>query len=194
MNPIIRDITECEKCSLCLNQRPLLDNLFKGRIFWVGLSAVKVSDVDEEVPLSANTNSGRLVNEIENQFVNTQFYKTNLVKCLPLTNGKIRYPNRIEMRSCYSNLNSELQVLKPQLVFLLGKQVATFVSKILGWSGIVEFDKDFHYSSFRIDGITFVPIHHPSYILVFKRKKLRSYITQVKNTIERNADVVLSIN
>ena len=35
---------------------------------------------------------------------------------------------------------------------------------------------NFKYSSFNISGIHFIPIHHPSYILVYKRKQMNSYI------------------
>ena len=184
MKSSIYDIVECTSCNLCHNQKPLLDTHFNGTVFWVGLSAVRVSNIDEETPLSTNTNSGSLIHEIEKPFMNVEFYKTNLVKCLPLKKEKIRYPTSNEMKSCYNNLSLEIQTLKPQLVFLLGKQVASFFVKNNNRRTVVEFDDDFYYQSFNINETVFVPIHHPSYILVFKRKRISDYIEKIKMIIE----------
>ena len=51
---------------------------------WVGLSAVRVDDIEKETPLSNLTNTGKLLSEIESRNKKSEFYKTNLVKCLPL--------------------------------------------------------------------------------------------------------------
>ena len=192
MNPTIYDIAECTNCDLCHNQRPLLDFYFKGTVFWVGLSAVRVSNANEDTPLSVNTNSGNLINEIEKPFIDIEFYKTNLVKCLPLRKGKIRYPTKNEMKSCYSKLSLEIQTLKPRLVFLLGKQVASFIAKNGNCHEVFKFDDNFHYQSFNIGETVFVPIHHPSYILIFKRKRVNNYIEQIKRIIKETSTVYTS--
>ena len=45
---------------------------------------------------------------------NPTTYKTNLVKCLPLTEEqKLRYPNKKEIDSCYEHLAEEIQELSP---------------------------------------------------------------------------------
>ena len=38
----------------------------------------------------------------------------------------------------------------------------------------------FHYAPITVNNIDFIPIHHPSYILVYKRKLLDEYIKQVQ--------------
>ena len=59
-------------------------------------------------------------------------YKTNLVKCLPLTEEqKLRYPNRKEIDSCFEHLVGEIQVMSPKIVFLLGEKVYSSVGKHL---------------------------------------------------------------
>ena len=189
MKPTIHNIAECTNCNLCHNQRPLLDFYFKGTVFWVGLSAVKVSNTYEEIPLSLNTNSGRLINDIEKSFIDVEFYKTNLVKCLPLRKGKIRYPTKNEMKSCHSNLSLEIQTLKPRLVFLLGKQVASFIAKSNNCHEVFKFDDNFDYQSFKIGETVFVPIHHPSHVLIFKRKRVSNYIKQIERIIKETSAV-----
>lgn len=112
------------------------------------------------------------------------FYKTNLVKCLPLKNNKIRYPLKHEMEKCFPNLIDELNFIKPSIVFLLGKQVAQFViSKFSNCD--ISLDNHFNYLSYRVDSTIYVPIHHPSYILVYKRKLISNYIQGIRILLEK---------
>lgn len=173
-------IKNCKNCNLCNNQRPLLDHNRKADVFWIGLSAVKVSNCEEEKPLSERTNTGKLISTIEKECDNISYYKTNLVKCLPLEKDKIRYPNKNEMRSCYENLKKEIQSKKPKIVFLLGKLVADFVlNKEKSLKPTL--DENFEYMHYDIDGVKYVPVHHPSYMLVYKRKKVDNYVKNIKN-------------
>ena len=57
---MIEQISECQKCGLCFNQKPLLDCERKCQVFWVGLSA-KRKTYDAEIPLSATTNTGKII-------------------------------------------------------------------------------------------------------------------------------------
>ncbi len=171
----------CKTCGLYLNQLPVLDYLKHSHIFWVGLSAVQFEKGIEHLPLSPTTRTGALISSIEEPLnEEISFYKTNLVKCVPLKDdGKIRYPIEHEMEKCFPNFQFELDALNPSVVFLLGKQVATFVMKK---KGIKEFElpDDFNYKSYEINNVSFVPIHHPSYILVYKRKLLKTYIKNIQ--------------
>lgn len=167
---MIEQIHECQKCGLCFNQKPLLDEEKKCQIFWVGLSAKKITD-NIEVPLSPETNTGMLIQKVENLCSNVIAYKTNLVKCLPLTGEqKLRYPNKKEIDSCFENLLKEIHTMSPKIVFLLGEKVYSSVGKHLN----IDFEKwkDFEYHYKKYKKIYYVPIHHPSYIYVYKRKKL----------------------
>jgi DNA polymerase len=94
---------------------------------------------------------------------------------VPLREGKIRYPLRHEMEKCYPKFENELKVLNPSIVFLLGKQVASFIIK-KHLNQNVTLDSNFNYQFHLINNIKFVPIHHPSYILVYKRKFINQYI------------------
>lgn len=180
---MVEQIRKCQKCDLCFNQKPLLDVEKKCQIFWVGLSAKKVLS-DIELPLSTETNTGMIIHKIEEACEEVVAYKTNLVKCLPLTEQKkLRYPNRNEIDCCFEHLQNEIHTMSPQIVFLLGEKVYSTVAKKMK----IEFEKwngfEYHYK--QIEGIYYVPIHHPSYIHVYKRKKLQEYIDGVEKIINR---------
>ena len=140
---MIKQIHDCQKCGLCINQKPLLDTEKRCQVFWVGLSAKKAI-TDTEIPLSPETNTGMLIQKIENLCCNVVTYKTNLVKCLPLTEQqKLRYPNKKEIDSCFGNLLKEIHTMSPKIVFLLGEKVYSSVGKHLN----IDFEKwnDFEY-------------------------------------------------
>lgn len=180
---MLEEIRKCEKCKLCCNQRPLLDMEKKCQIFWVGLSAKKVKS-EIETPLSPETNTGMIIQKIEETCKETITYKTNLVKCLPLTEQqKLRYPNRKEIDCCFEHLLNEINTMSPKIVFLLGEKVYSSVEKHLK----VKFEKwdgyNFYYK--ELDGTYYVPIYHPSYIYVYKRKKIDEYILGVEKVINK---------
>ena len=182
MNSICDTIRNCQMCDLCRNQIPLVqNNTNEADVFWVGLSAVKVKD-KLETPLSSTTNSGKLIHSIEFPFsANVSFYKTNIVKCLPLKDDKIRYPSLSEMKKCYSHLETEIKIFKPKIIFLLGKQVADFV--LNKYDMQASLSEDFNYYTHSFEQHKFIPIHHPSFILVYKRKKLSNYLQGIENII-----------
>ncbi|MDX2046612.1 MAG: uracil-DNA glycosylase family protein [Chitinophagaceae bacterium] len=176
----------CKACGLYLNQLPVFDVANKSHIFWVGLSAVQFDESIERLPLSPNTKSGALINEIEKPLrENISFYKTNIVKCLPLKDGKIRYPLEHEMEKCFPNFEHEINELSPSIVFLLGKQVATFVLKKMGIDDFILSD-DFKYDVFEFGETLFIPVHHPSFILVYKRKFLNKYTSALQLICEKS--------
>src|SRR5829696_3346980 len=94
----------CKACGLYLNQEPIYDAPRRSNIFWVGLSAVLFGKEQEKLPLSSSTSSGSLIHQIESSYrKEIIFYKTNLVKCVPLKKDKIRYPVEHEMNKCFPN-------------------------------------------------------------------------------------------
>lgn len=181
MDETLKKIQACKNCELCKHQKPLVQCSYKADCFWVGLSAVKTSD-DKDIPLSPTTNTGKLIQQIEFFANGSTFHKTNVVKCVPLNNDKIRYPSKQEMKKCFSHLEDEINVLKPKVVFLLGKQAASFVLNEYGINEC-EFDDDFSYKTYTVKGCKFVPVHHPSYILVYKRKQIDKYIQAIESHI-----------
>lgn len=182
-NFFIKTINNCNNCNLCLNQYPLLDKKKFSDVMWVGLSAKKVKNLFIEIPLDKNTNTGKIIENIENLFENINFYKTNLVKCLPLDkNNKLRYPNISEMLSCYENLLLEIDFFRPKIIFLLGKTVSNFVLKQQNNND--DNFKKISDNSWIYMNTTYVEIYHPSYINVYKKKDIEIYITNIQNIIQ----------
>lgn len=169
------NIEKCTNCPLYKNQKPLLDTFKKSYVMWVGLSAKKVNNVLLSKPLDENTNSGSIIKKIENSLSNYTFYKTNLVKCLPLNEkGKLRYPTKDEMDACIENLLNEIDYIKPKIIFLLGHKVHDYITKYLKVNNI-------NYS-----GIKIYYIEHPSYIYVYKRKNIDDYINKIVKIVRSN--------
>ncbi len=180
---LFRSIKKCRTCDLCRNQPPLIQFKRKADVFWIGLSAVK-ADVSKDVPLSANTRTGKLVDNIEALLSDISFYRTNIVKCLPLKDAKIRYPSIEEMEKCFKHLTKEINYMSPKIILLLGRQVASFILKSKGIKDF-ELDDEFNYKPFFIDGIYYLPVHHPSYVLIYKRKFLQNYTAKIKHFVKR---------
>lgn len=180
---MFESIKECSKCGLCKYQSPLIDDFKFCQVFWVGLSAKKVI-CENEKPLSPTTISGKLICKIEERCKEVLTYKTNLVKCVPLNEEeKLRYPNKNEIDICFPNLKEEINSLKPRIVFLLGDKV----TKAVGRHFKLTFEKwdEFNYKYTIHDEIYYIPIHHPSYIFVYKRKQIETYVEEVENLITK---------
>jgi uracil-DNA glycosylase len=166
-----------------MNQRPLLDHVAQADVMWVGLSAKRVVDPAISVPLDTDTNSGRLIAEIEGLFPHVRFYKTNLVKCLPLSEeGKLRYPTVVECSACVPNLDLELDLVNPKVVFLLGAKVAKCILSRLDTDTA---KASTNYSVIEYQGRFFVPIPHPSFIMAYRRKSKVDYVERVRGLIAR---------
>lgn len=176
-------IKSCKKCGLCIHQSPLIDTAQDGSVFWVGLSAKKTTCANER-PLSPLTNSGEILCKVEEKCTNIPMYRTNIVKCVPLDEkGKLRYPSIEEINQCLPHFDEEIASLSPKVVFLLGNQVVDAISKhysisLKKWRG-------FSYSFTKYNNMYFVPIHHPSYIYVYKRKQVDDYIEGIECVIRQ---------
>ena len=90
-----------------------------------------------------------------------------------------------EMELCYRHLTTEINYFAPKIILLLGKQVASFVLKNKGVSK-VDLDGKFNYRLIFIEGIYYLPVHHPSYVLIYKRKHVQNYIAKIKQVLSRH--------
>ena len=163
-------ITKCNRCSISCNQKPLVDNMRKSDIIFLGISA-KMKETEDEIPLSENTNSGKLIKMIEERLLeensNISCYRSNMVKCVPLDKeGKIRYPDSLEIENCINNLVYELSIVRPKIVVLLGRLVEKHLKK-----KIIEL------------GYNTITIHHPSYIHVYRKNEIEKYVEESSKNI-----------
>ena len=163
-------IIKCNKCSISCNQKPLVENMRKADIMFLGISA-KIKEKEDEMPLSENTNSGKLIKMIEERLLeknnNLLCYKSNMVKCVPLNEkGKIRYPDSFEIENCIENLEYELNIVNPKVVVFLGRLVEKYLKK-----KIIEL------------GYNVITIYHPSYIHVYRKKEIEKYVEESSKNI-----------
>ena len=83
-------------------------------------------------------------------------YITNIVKCRPPEN---RRPTKIEVETCLSWLDNQIRFLKPSIVILAGS------TAVEGYLGIKDPITKIRGSWIVKDGIKFMPIFHPAYLL-----------------------------
>lgn len=144
---------------------------------FVGLSSKPGTAV-----LCPTTNSGKLISEIEERISESfSVYKTNLVKCAPLDeHGKLRYPTLAEMKACLPRLITEIEHFQPRVIVPLGGQVTKFMmNTLMSDQRFDGFSDDFRYRTFSFNSGMLLPVHHPSYIWVYKRKRISQYIGAV---------------
>ena len=87
----------------------------------------------------------------------------------------------MEIKYCIGNLFSEISSKNPKIVFLLGEKVYSSIEKYLG----LQFDKleGYNFTYYEYKGIYFIPIQHPSYIWIYKRKEINNYINNILSVI-----------
>ena len=160
-------ITKCNKCDISCNQKPLVENMKKSDIMFLGISA-KMKEKEDEMPLSENTNSGKLIKMIEERLLEeNNNHRSNMVKCVPLNEeGKIRYPDNLEIENCIENLEYELNIVNPKVVVFLGRLVEKYLKK-----KIIEL------------GYNVITIYHPSYIYVYRKKEIEKYVEESSKNI-----------
>ena len=96
--------------------------------------------------------------------------------------------NRWRFQCCFKNLLAEIAEVKPKVVILLGEKVCSAVEKKLNiklkrWRG-------FEYFAIEYNGIWYLPVQHPSYIYVYKRKEAEKYVEKVAEAIGKAVDEV----
>lgn len=160
---------------MCKNQPPLIQR-HRGRaeVFFTGLSAVATEQASHDEPFSEHTRSGGLLRQVAGDLAVTTVYYTNLVKCLPLHEGRIRYPRRSELELCFKNYQRELGTFLPRKVVLFGKQVSEFIAAKLQLN-FGSSRRDFDFPVAHRDGVQYLAAYHPSYVLVYKRRHLALY-------------------
>ncbi|CAM2011707.1 uracil-DNA glycosylase family protein [Acanthopleuribacter pedis] len=183
MNAALDSLRHCTACNLYRNQQPLIAKSGQPRLMWIGISAQKADAGKRHEPLAPDTKTGSVLAEIEARCGLGTFYKTNLVKCLPLDNdGKIRYPSQKERHACYPNLQFEWETLRPEVLILLGRQPADYLAKQMRVE-LPPLSKSFDYQLVQMGTMSVLPIHHPSYILIYKRKLLEHYQQKIADCI-----------
>jgi uracil-DNA glycosylase len=175
-----RRISACSGCPFKSEPARSLGTPFSADVMWVGVSAKPRS-----TSLDPRTPTGRVVSRIEERLSQVRFYRTNLVKC-PTTDpsGRMRVPVAEEIQRCLALLRSEIDRVRPCVVVGLG----TVVSRALfEWAGgdweFNGFGNRIRYRVYSSPQISLLPVHHPSYMLVYRRRKIEHYIDCIARAI-----------
>lgn len=153
----LRMAVECDGCSLHLKRTKVVFGAgdVNSKLLFIGEAPGADEDV-QGIPFVGR--AGQLLTKILEQvdISRDDIYITNIVKCRPQDN---RVPTPEEMQSCYHFLQTQILLMEPAIIVLLGNTPAQWVlktneriSKIRGkWF-------DWH-------GIAVMPMFHPSYLL-----------------------------
>lgn len=154
---------------------------YRPTVFFIGLSAKPNCE-----HLSTSTKTGIIVERISNELPDVKIVKTNLVKTPPLDErGKLRYPNHFEMNNGWSELKNEILTLSPLVVVLLGQQVSLFLRSQIGIDPIKPtLPSDFSSQSYISQSSRqILSVHHPSFVYVYRRCDIDSYVLNVALSI-----------
>lgn len=121
---------------------------------------VGISDKENKQPFDSSTKSGAIVDQII-QGLSFSCIKMNYVSFVPKDKkGKLRYPTKEELSHSFFDFQEKIKRINPDLIVVCGTIIQKELKK-KNWN--------FCPSLF---------IYHPSYILIYKRNCLNSYINE----------------
>ena len=158
LNAIKEKVQKCTNCSLCENRNKIVfsDGCETAPIMFIGEAPGKNED-ETGIPFIGR--AGQLLRKymFECGFEANDFYIANTVKCRPPENRK---PTKEEKSACFEFLNSQIELINPKYIVLVG---ATALESFI-------FDRKLSITKargqiFEIGNRKFIPIFHPSYLL-----------------------------
>lgn len=161
MKELAKEIRECKKCKLC----EIRKNAVVGRgsmnpkVLFIG-EAPGPNEDKEGIPFIGR--SGQLLNVwIQALGLKEDDYAiTNVVKCFPNINGKIRAPDTYEVEACRGYLDKQIELLNPKYIVTLGKFAMQYF--LPDKKSIIKEAGDMH----ELDnGIKLFIFAHPAYFL-----------------------------
>ena len=157
-------IKDCKKCKLCNNRHNIVlgTGNRQAKIMFIGEGPGADEDIQGE-PLVGK--AGKLMNKAFQGLGidRNTIYITNIVKCRPPAN---RVPEEEEAVACLDYLRSQVMLVKPSIIVLLG---STALKNILG--------KEYGITACRGNwieqkGIWYMPTWHPAALLRDENKKV----------------------
>ncbi len=149
----------------------------KPLVYFIGLSVKPMCE-----HLDPETRTGNIIEHIIDQLPPVRVIKTNLVKIAPVDqDGNLRYPNLDEMQLGWYELKNEINLTDPDLLVTLGQQVSLFLRSQMGIQPAKpQLPPDFSYESYLSQSQSkILSVHHPSFIYVYHRKEIDTYIENV---------------
>ena len=173
---------DCQACGLYCHKKPLIELPRTEQVVCVGL-APKLQFLKDEIPLDPRTITGAIISAIEKE-VGVSFFRTNLVKCVPIDDSDmLRYPTTKEIAHCIPHLKGEIASVNPKVELLLGEKVTEGVAKER--SMILPSINGYQYQAIEHHGIQYIPVHHPSYIHIYRHDEVEQYISAVAQLVKQ---------
>ena len=173
-------IKDCKKCKLCNNRNNIVLGCGnkKAKIMFIGEGPGADEDIQGE-PFVGK--AGKLMNQafkgvgIKREDV----YICNVVKCRPPMN---RNPEADEIKECIDYLRSQVMIIKPKIIVLLGnialKAILGEEYSITKARGIWVKQKDIEY----------MPTFHPAALLRDESKKI-DFWNDLKEVVKRSKEI-----
>lgn len=175
---LAKEIKKCKKCELAKTRKNVV--VGKGAVLYPSILFVgEAPGVEEDntgIPFVGRAGK-MLQNWIDEIGLNhkTDYAVINVVKCIPLENGKIRKPSINEIEACREWTEAQIKLLKPRLIVALGVIASQFLLDNFTLTMSAVQNKKF---STRFGEVFCFP--HPAYFL---RRKIEPDISLLKKVI-----------
>jgi len=164
MQDLVKNILKCTKCELhktAINKVIGEGNL-KSKVWFIGEAPGPTED-KEGRPFCGR--AGKLLNKwlVHWGLKRENVYITNICRCFPNVDGRIRKPTKTEMMLCAPFLTEMIKINKPKLLVALG---ATPLEELTGIkSGITKLAGERINSKPEYGGLPVLVILHPAYFI-----------------------------
>ena len=162
LKDIEKEVQQCKSCPLYISRNNVVfsDGSNKAKIMLIG-EAPGADEDKQGKPFVGR--AGKLLNEflkLAGINRNEDLYIANTIKCRPPENRK---PQKEEKAACEKFLHAQINTVKPKIIVLCGATaMESFLDKKLKISKV---RGEFFENIKGYEGIKFIPILHPSYLL-----------------------------
>ena len=159
-----QEVKKCEKCNLCKTRKNVVFGVGnkESKIMFIGEGPGADEDMQGE-PFVGK--AGKLMNQalIGIGVKREEIYIANIVKCRPPGN---RNPEKEETEACMPYLESQIKLIKPEVIVLLG---SVALKNILGEEYGITVSRG---KWFNKENIQYLPTWHPAALLRDETKKI----------------------
>ena len=159
-----QEVKKCEKCNLCKTRKNVVFGVGnkESKIMFIGEGPGADEDMQGE-PFVGK--AGKLMNQalIGMGIKRESIYIANIVKCRPPGN---RNPEKEETEACMPYLESQIKLIKPEVIVLLG---SVALKNMLGEEYGITASRG---KWFNKENIQYLPTWHPAALLRDETKKI----------------------
>ena len=184
MEALNLEAKNCQKCNLCQTRNNVVvyDGNPKAKLMIVGEGPGEQEDLKglpfvgkAGILLDKMLDAGQISRKEET-------YIANIVKCRPPSN---RVPKPIEVEQCWPYLQSQIYLVKPKILLLLGATSVAGVLKIKNPKITKLHGEWIDGQGELLEGTLIMPFYHPSYLLRNQRKEVGSPKWQACESIKK---------